>query len=78
MARDIPMNQQLLWQPPDLDTFAKAVYATQGSAGCDFWSGEEIRFLPLAAVCHLHRLTWRWHEAAMAPTAFTFGRQAKR
>ena len=72
---DLQQQLQLDWQPPDLRTFSQALWDANGAAGCDSWSSQETKHMPLDAVRHLHKLTLRWYAAKKVPQQLTYGRQ---
>ena len=72
---DLQQQLQLDWQPPDLRTFSQALWDANGTAGCDSWSSQETKHMPLDAVRHLHKLTLRWYTAKKVPKQMTYGRQ---
>ena len=68
-------NIQPQWRPPDLATFTHALLDARGTSGCDQWSSDETKYMPIPAIQHLHTLTQRWCQVAAVPHVFSFGRQ---
>ena len=73
--QDRPSVGNFQWTPPDLRTFTNAMLDSKGAAGCDSWSSVETKYLPVAAIQHLHLLTLRWHQKQQLPGNFVFSRQ---
>jgi hypothetical protein len=60
------ISQGELWQ---------AVRNSNGSAGCDGWSGSELKHLPVPAITCFHQCTCRWFKHGLVPSQFLESRQ---